>query len=181
MEMADIHSLTPNIVNDVVLWPITAFRDTQYMLDSATAFPYSWYIPLVAAVGTAYYVGGGLPGQGQSLATHARAYALGGVAWYGTKLAVVDDMGGIDEFSLFQSKSKKYKHTWRPESTADAAELEMAAEIRKESRMVFKRQMDLLLGKGSAKNAGLTMAAQHRQKVKDDLQKFIGSHGGHLQ
>jgi len=179
--MADIHSLTPNIVNDVVLWPITAFRDIQYMLDSATAFPYSWYIPLVAAVGTAYYVGGGLPGQGQSLATHARAYALGGVAWYGTKLAVVDDMGGIDEFSLFQSKSKKYKHTWRPESTADAAELEMAAEIRKQGRMVFKRQMDLLLGKGSAKNAGLTMAAQHRQKVKDDLQKFIGSHGGHLQ
>ena len=59
---------------DVLLkWPLLLVDDVQYGM----------YIPALVALGAGYYIGGGLPGQGQSLQTYAMAYGAAGAGYYG--------------------------------------------------------------------------------------------------
>ncbi len=58
---------------DILLkWPLLAVYQVQN----------GGYIPAALALGAAYYVGGGLPGNGQSMQTYAMAYGAGGLAMY---------------------------------------------------------------------------------------------------
>ncbi len=64
---------------DVVLkWPLLAVSEVQN----------GSFIPTLVALGAGYYVGGGLPGGGQSLQTYAMAYAAAGLGMYGALMVL---------------------------------------------------------------------------------------------
>ncbi len=62
----------PSAISVILKWPLFMLNDVQYGM----------YIPAALALGAAYYVGGGLPGGGQSMQTYAMAYGAGGVGYY---------------------------------------------------------------------------------------------------
>ena len=65
-------SMHASILDVVLKWPLLLVNDVQYGM----------YIPAVVALGAGYYVGGGLPGGGQSWQTYAMAYGAAGLGYY---------------------------------------------------------------------------------------------------
>jgi len=68
----------------VYRWPLDIYQDSGIGLQSAR----NRYILAAVGLGAAYWWGGGLPGQGQDMMTHVTAYLVGGVAVYGTAMAI---------------------------------------------------------------------------------------------
>ncbi len=61
-----------SILDVILKWPLLLVSDAQYGM----------YVPAVVALGAGYYVGGGLPGAGQSYQTYAMAYGAAGLGYY---------------------------------------------------------------------------------------------------
>lgn len=61
-----------SLIDVVLKWPLLLLSDVQYGM----------YVPAVIALGAGYYVGGGLPGAGQSYQTYAMAYGAAGLGYY---------------------------------------------------------------------------------------------------
>lgn len=76
-----------SILDVIIKWPLLLLNDVQYGM----------YVPAIVALGAGYYVGGGLPGGGQSLQTYAMAYGAAGLGYYGGLMFSQRGAPGLDK------------------------------------------------------------------------------------